>query len=82
MKAIQDEQFDDLKQLIETTAFQTENNLKEDMKSGLKELENKLISRMDEGFAGGGEAIDISNDVVDEKLKDHELRISTLERTA
>lgn len=63
-----DEQFDDLKQFIETTVSQTEDRLND----RLDELDKKI----DDGFAGIGDVVN----TVNEGLDDHETRITTLEQ--
>jgi hypothetical protein len=86
-----DEQFDDLKQFIETTVSQSELHLKDELVGESvfkKELKN-FRQEMHEGFAGIGETIsalidhiDSHADKADRLLDDHETRITKLEQAA
>jgi len=81
---MKDEQFDDLKQFIETTVGQSEARLKEELasKNDLRTIEKKLSDKMDAGFAGVGVAFEAHDKEIEEQLADHGTRITTLEQTA
>jgi hypothetical protein len=88
-----DEQFDDLKQLIQTSASQTEQNLKQDMDKGFSEVRN----RMGDGFAKVRKEmntgfVEVSNEMgngfagvgeaitpLNDAVDDHERRLTKLE---
>jgi hypothetical protein len=84
MKAIQDEQFKDIKQLITTTASQLEQSLKQELanKQDLSKMEARLTARMDDGFAGGSSAVDTANDHFDQEIDDLKTRVTRIEATA
>ena len=81
---MKDDQFDDLKQFIETTVSQSEERLKDELasKADLKAVEKKLEVRMDSGFGGVAEALDTLGNNLEARSDDHESRISTLEAAA
>jgi hypothetical protein len=67
---MKDEQLDDLKQFIEATVSQTEARLTQKI--------DALEQKMDDGFAGVGDAIEEIHKVTG----DHEVRITGLEQQA
>ncbi len=90
-----DDQFDDLKQLVETTIGQTELRLEgrlDKIDSRLGKVDSRLDSiddrlenlhkEMKEGFAGVGDALDTVSENIDKDIKDHENRITRLEEQA
>jgi hypothetical protein len=63
------EQFDDLKQLVQTSAAQTEKHLSDKIKSLRREMTEGFVAvqkEMIEGFAGVGGAITSLNNAVDD----------------
>ncbi len=93
-----DEQFEDIKELVQVSANNTEANLKKEfteiaakteanIRGDMKKMEIRLTTRMDDGFAGVGDAFLDLSDHIDEKfgrdeskLANHERRITKLER--
>ncbi len=74
-------QFEDIKELVQTTASNTEISLKKDL--------DRIESKMANGFAGVGNAlsnlsehIDDRFDNVESRLTDHEIRTTRLEQAA
>jgi len=72
------EQFDDLKQFVASTVSQSEERLGQRIDSLESEMKG-LRSEMRAGFAGVGDAIDVSTQVIEHRLDDHETRITLLE---
>lgn len=75
-----DQQFDDLKQLIASVVSQSESWLRKDlptkgeMNAGFDRLEKKI----DDGFAGVGDALES----IHAQLDAHEVRLTNLEQAA
>ncbi len=74
----------DLKQFIAVTVSQRTTSLREDIvgdiRDDIKILDEKLSKKIDDLSDSVAEAISSSNDDVDSQLKDHDRRISKLER--
>jgi hypothetical protein len=68
-------QFDDFKQLLETTVFQSELRLRDEMKAGFKAVNDKL----DAGFAGVGDVIENVNNVAEQQHANSNRRLTKLE---
>ena len=68
-----DDQLDDLKQFITATVSQATADMA--TKDDISSIENKL----DNIQSAIGDAISTSNEIFDEKIDDHDRRISTLE---
>jgi archaellum component FlaC len=68
---MQDDQIDDLKQFITTTVSQQLTDFEQRLNGRIDGLEKK----MDEGFAGVGDAISEIND----KIENHDTRLTNLE---
>ncbi|MBW3569313.1 hypothetical protein KY385_04250 [Candidatus Parcubacteria bacterium] len=71
MDAMNADQIYDLKQFIDSKVSQTEALLRQDIKA--------LNDKVDEGFAGVGEAIEQINDKTDSRDKKTDLRLTKLE---
>lgn len=87
-----DDQIDDLKQFILTAVAQQTTEIRGDiqelkgdvqeLKSGVQELKSdvkRLDQKIDDLPASVASAIDTSNEETENRLKDHELRITNLE---
>lgn len=80
-----DEQLDDLKQFLTAIVSQSETRIKSKSSENIKKLHDELIeeiygvrAEMREGFASIGDIVSGSND----RLDDHDLRITALESKA
>ncbi len=73
-----DVQLDDLKQFIEATVSQSEERITTELRTEIKSSAEKLEKKMEDGFAGVGDAIEEIHKVTDS----HETRITNLEQQA
>jgi hypothetical protein len=73
-----DDQINDLKQFIAATVSQATSDLKTDV-AGLKQSVQKIEQKIDDGFAGIGEAIDETHKHVDQQFSIVDARLTKLE---
>lgn len=71
-----EDQLNDLKQFVASTVSQSERRIKDELKQEIKSLDQK----MDEGFAGVGEAIEDIYKHTDEQFKVVDTRLTKLEQ--
>jgi hypothetical protein len=80
---------DDLKQFIVATNSQQVAQLRKDLRADIRSdlhdeldsLESRLSTKIDDLSASVAEAMDKNTELTDERLDDHEVRITRLEQT-
>lgn len=77
-----DDTISDLKQFISATVSQEVAGLRSDIGSDIKNLDDKISTKIDDLSLSVSDAIDVSNETTDTQLKDHEKRITRLEHKA
>jgi len=70
-----DQQLDDLKQFIDSRLSQSEQSIKDELKTEIEQLRTE----MHDGFAGVGEAVEQINHHLDEKYEELNGRLTNLE---
>jgi hypothetical protein len=76
-----DQQIDDLKQFVAATVGQSEAHLSQRI-DGLSQRVDTLTKEMREGFAGVADVMETHTKDIDERITDHESRLTSLEQAA
>lgn len=72
----------DLKQFIATTVAQQTVAITNDIGKEIKNLDDRLSTKIDDLSRSVAEALDVSNEATDQQVKDHDQRIMRLEQKA
>ena len=63
------DQFEDIKVLVQTTANNTKTNLQKDLEPKIDNNLNRIERKIDDGLAGVGDAISNLSDHIDDKIR-------------
>ncbi len=77
---MKDDTIQDLKQFIAATVSQQTGDLKGDLEEKIDKLDTKLSQKIDNLSVSIGETLEASSEPIESQLKNHEKRISKLEK--
>ncbi len=82
MISMKDDVIQDLKQFIAATVSQQTGDLGEDLRNDMQKMEKRLSKEIKDLSVSIGETLEVTNEPIESQLKNHEKRITKLERQA